>query len=958
MPNPDSPTSDNVLSKPTAVEETDAPTVPSDDADILHSGLFNIEASAAFKFLDQLKAKEAIPEQRIEYLTNKHYTLYQYILTAFEYEKAMLKKTKALQADVTRQKLEMDKSGTKVYDDNAIIGELRRELLRVQNEVSLAQARDSKFMKELDECLLQKETLIEDIEEIRKHKTHMLEPQILSATKEIKLEIMQKRHQLETLENDLEEKDAAYEHATKEREKLITEREGLEKQLVGINEMPSKLLAQSEILRDGINSLVIENVKQVQFSAHLDKDLEKLAKRRKDLEDEKLYLINQLDRHREAMTDREKKIEEITTSLQTSKLDYEKYQGLKSEMQVKLKDMGAEIKSLHEAVLHCNKDKEQLIKAFRKLEGVTNNVTSSLPQAKQLHHDLQLHLNVLERDRHHYQTTIRNLRNDIDVLLYQYIESEKLLHGEKEKYQSSLEKNHHLELELEKLSQQATDLQRTIVTQSYEREMRAREYLRMESKLRKLKEDSHQREMEMHDAVKKASDAQTSLTDFAQKYESVKHDRNRYVNLISSCHQRTMEMKEKTRILRSEIEILRSELAHKDRELTKKKQDSNAAYSKRDNAKMETNRLLVHYREKRSNMDQQTGRIDTLSNSLSVISNELHNLKAKYEQFIAQRNAAGLLYLERSDELCMLYEKSNIQESAMKKGEAELTELEENIEELTLIKKELERSIRVKKQWVPKVHALEKEYTVLMEQYKATKSEVLTLSTALETPTPDRLRQLGGTDPTEDELDAKIEALEEKLASQEEKLVEKKLMFEEIDQLTFRLQKQTLARREDAKTTLTQLNRLTRQLHAVNKEIMASIAEISMSKTLSHALETQIQEKQAYLQQLTNQSVLPDFDKEWMRKEKRKQLLKQERETKESSALVGDWTLLSEGPTPKYLLPKGIKTTAIPRPNAYIPNDELPVAKPYGQYAPFKPGDINPGSLKYLKKPEVKPIEF
>jgi hypothetical protein len=68
---------------------------------------------------------------RVEELKRKHHTLYQYILTAFEYEKAMIKKTKTLQGEVTKQKLEMDKSGTKVYDDNAEIGELKRELLKV-----------------------------------------------------------------------------------------------------------------------------------------------------------------------------------------------------------------------------------------------------------------------------------------------------------------------------------------------------------------------------------------------------------------------------------------------------------------------------------------------------------------------------------------------------------------------------------------------------------------------------------------------------------------------------------------------------------------------------------------------------------------------------------------------------------------------------------------------------------
>ena len=47
-------------------------------------------------------------------------------------------------------------------------------------------------------------------------------------------------------------------------------------------------------------------------------------------------------------------------------------------------------------------------------------------------------------------------------------------------------------------------------------------------------------------------------------------------------------------------------------------------------------------------------------------------------------------------------------------------------------------------------------------------------------------------------------------------------------------------------------------------------------------------------------------------------------------------------------------TTAIPRPNAYIPED-LGIPKPYGKYAPFKPSE--PGTtMRHIRKPEVREI--
>ena len=61
----------------------------------------------------------------------------------------------------------------------------------------------------------------------------------------------------------------------------------------------------------------------------------------------------------------------------------------------------------------------------------------------------------------------------------------------------------------------------------------------------------------------------------------------------------------------------------------------------------------------------------------------------------------------------------------------------------------------------------------------------------------------------------------------------------------------------------------------------------------------------------------------------------------------------------QYTVPGGITTTAEPRPNAYIPDDlsELPVPRPYGALAPFKPSE--PGAcMRHIRKPVVKPIEI
>jgi hypothetical protein len=62
-----------------------------------------------------------------------------------------------------------------------------------------------------------------------------------------------------------------------------------------------------------------------------------------------------------------------------------------------------------------------------------------------------------------------------------------------------------------------------------------------------------------------------------------------------------------------------------------------------------------------------------------------------------------------------------------------------------------------------------------------------------------------------------------------------------------------------------------------------------------------------------------------------------------------------------FYMYKGIRTMAEPRPNAYIPDSlgliELPIPKPYGSQAPYRPQEV-PSLLRHYKKPANKPVQL
>ena len=106
----------------------------------------------------------------------------------------------------------------------------------------MALERESKLQKEVDAFTSQKQDLIHDIEEIRRHKVDMLEPQLVAATKELKMDLLQRKHQVENLQKDMEEKQAVYEQIAQERDRLETEREKHLISLSKASETPLKIL--------------------------------------------------------------------------------------------------------------------------------------------------------------------------------------------------------------------------------------------------------------------------------------------------------------------------------------------------------------------------------------------------------------------------------------------------------------------------------------------------------------------------------------------------------------------------------------------------------------------------------------------------------------------------------------------------------------------------------------------
>ncbi|KND04550.1 uncharacterized protein SPPG_00275 [Spizellomyces punctatus DAOM BR117] len=939
------------------------------DEEFYLGGLFNLEFSPGFKFLESLRGKA--PESMITQLESRMRSLHAFLLSCAEYEKSLIKRVKDVAGDVQKQRLEIDRTASKQFTENTEIGELKRELLKAENEVKLAQERESRLTLDISESQEKKRQLMDDIDEIRRHKADMLEPQLIASSKELKLEVIQRRHQVENLEKDQEEKDATYEMIMQQVERLEMDRERHAAAFSQANEMPQKIIKQSEVLRDAIGSLVIENVKQGTLSQQLDKELERLAKRRKDLEEHKLDQAAEYEQRRAEIHEMERQCDEIFKQHEMAKEQLAVQKGERVRLELGLKKCVFEIKREHDLLLRSLREKDALLKSFRRLETTVNNIRLSTPL---LHQQLTEHTRQLEqtkRDERHYRKQSSQLRKEIDLMLYEYLKTE---NGERtlgENLAREIGVNQRLDEELEEKMTRAQGFEKQVEELNVEKELKARELIRIRNKLKTIKDNLGVKEISVLDASKRCQEAVTRLKEFATLYDVVKNERNKYLNQIQATTQRAAEMKEKIKILSNEIEILRLEIAKKGRELTKKRQENTAAYAQRDSAKNEANKLLLQYRERRDEIDQNLSRIETLQLLINAAESDLVALRTRHGTLLKTRNATGMQLLDRNDELCILYEKLNLQQEVMQRGDAELAAKDDEIRKLTIIASDLERQVELGKTLTNRqtLHETQTRLQTVKSQLDLARTRVASLSAHMETPeSPGRTRDLGGSDPPTTTLLEKIRSVEETLAEKEERILEKDLVLEEVTTLTDRLKRQTMDGRTESHHVAAQVNDLSKRIKHLTKAMMARVSELAMHQAMAMGLYQEKCDKEQLLEEakarLANgEPPTPEIEREFIRAEKRR--LQHEKQVKQlemerQKAVAGGYIEADDD----FYIYNNIRTTAEPRPNAYIPDTtgkgligDLPIPKPYGGHAPFRPMEKG-ASMRFFRKPVIKPIEI
>jgi len=467
------------------------------------------------------------------------------------------------------------------------------------------------------------------------------------------------------------------------------------------------------------------------------------------------------------------------------------------------------------------------------------------------------------------------------------------------------------------------------------------------------------KELVILDLTKKCNEVNNRLREFSALYDVVKNERNNYVNHIQASSQALAEMKEKIKILQNEVEILRNESIGKDKVLAKERAAHAQSQAHRDALRLETNKSQAEYKKKQEIVDQQITEIEKLNSIINGLERDMLRLKATYETSVEARNFTGVQLIDRNDELCILYEKANLQEQTMKNGEIAIQQKDEDIRMLKLQLSEIQRQIEVSRHVLPDGPEQADAIVRLQQELVVEKAITEQLCRDLEDPSnADRWRELLGDDPDSEQLLAKVQVLEERLNSKKEKLLEKELVLEEVSTLTSKLRKQAGSGQKETLALAQKVNDYQARIREVTRKMMASVSELSMYQATAmklqqekHLRENEFAECQARFEQ--NQPPSEEAEREWYRIERDRIA----RESEEMGGGGGGGEGGMGGGMGGGVAVNATRTTAEPRPNAYIPEESLAIPKPYGASAPFKPVEAG-STMRHIRKPNPQKLEI
>ena len=831
-----------------------------------------------------------------------------------------------------------------VLEDASEVGDIRRELLQKSNELALVTVRDQELQRTSERLQTEKVELEKELVAMKEQRPSDMDPEIVQMKQDIaqtQQDILKRKSELEQLNAAHEDRKQQAVEAAAEEEKVVADVVELTATLAVEGQKPQRVAKQADHqFTHAIKSYKQQLSEATLLHDRLTKDLNAVDEQRAVLAQDASELAVVLDQETHKMGMSKRRGEQATLEVNLRKSDINTSLADNARLQGLNKMTSKETRRTDESIKRLTRDKDTGVRNLRsvgiKVAHIKQQVEGEASKLDVLHSAVK----AKKQEGIDLGRAVAAASDDVKIIEQKCASRLMSVHGTKVELKD-------LKAIVEKSTLQAAqwqtttnELSRDIRTKQHEVDQSIGRSMLQEATAARARDELGNKDAIVLDCKKSLRTIETQLKQGELVYQTVKNDKNKYVTDTANLHQRQMDMKEKIRTLHNEKETLNSQLHEKETKVHLQGQLVNTKYRAREKQRNALTVLRLKVEEIQKQTTGLKGAKQKQLDLLAVHKKKISTKQIQTEKALNERDAAGADLLDRHDELIRVYEKLSIYSRMIRSGDLKIQEREEQLRFLRLEVQELERGITLARSLQPEKERHTKELVETLEGLKETQEKVQRLEKKIESPNDgDRnWRELEGPEPTQAELLEKVDVLQERLVAKEEICLEKELILKETARLTDRARTQVAAGRNDTLSLARTVNDHQAKIKDVSRKLMANLSELSMYHGMCikreqemNTLQETVKEADVRLEQGT--APTHEMGTEWKRMERRLEQEADEREMQELGMTV------EEDGFGTRALAGGNRTFADLRPNAYIPNgpDDLPVPKPYGRDAPFKP---------------------
>uniref|UniRef100_A0A8C9EEE0 Coiled-coil domain containing 146 n=1 Tax=Phocoena sinus TaxID=42100 RepID=A0A8C9EEE0_PHOSS len=915
----------------------------------------DISTTPAFICLHELHAMGKLPGTRMAELKAKYTLLHDTVISMQESEVQLLQEAKHFTEQIQQQEFHLKQADNFPQAFTTEVSKMREQLLKYQTEYSAVEEREFHNQYRLNSLMEEKSLIIKEIEKIPKP-GEMEKMRILrESTEELRKEVTQKKLEIKNLREDLTSKQKQLLKEQKELEELFEYQVTLKDELVHHQSIPVQI--GKEIEKTSRKKVEMEKKKLVvEYELkELNDSLKKVETKINAVMEEKEDIIKEVEGKRALLEIKEREYNQLVKLLELTRENEATSLTERGILDLNLRNRLTDKQNYHDELSRKQREKERDFRNLKKMELLLKVSWDALTQTRALHQRLLLEIEAIPKDDSTLIERRRELHKEVEVAKRNLTQQKILSEAESKLVEQQLAEENKLLKEQENMRELVFNLGRMTQMKIDEKEQKAKDFLKAQQKYTNIVREIKAKDLEIRIHRKKKREIHRRLREFAKLYDTIRNERNKFINLLHKAHQKVNEIKERHKMSLNELEILRNSAVTQERNLQNSMLKHANNITIRESMQNDVCKMVAKLQEMKEKKEAQLNNTERLANIITMIEKEMVQLHKKYEKAVQRRNESGVQLIEREEEVCIFYEKINIQEKMKLNGEIEIHVLEEKIRFLKLKIAEKQRQIHVTRKLLPAKRALDADLAVLQIQFSQCTDRIKDLEKQFINPEGEnRTRFLPGKDMTKEEMIQKMDALELQLAKKEEKLLEKDFIYEQVSRLTNRLCSKTQACKQDTLLLAKKMNGYQKKIKDATEKMMALVAELSMKQAMTIELQKEVKEKEDFILTCNSrmEKGLPlnkEVEREWLKVLRDEEMY--------ALAIAEKSREFLEAETRQ--LPSGVYTTADQRPNAYIPEAEstLPLPKPYGALAPFKPSE--PGaSMRHIKKPVIKPIEI